>query len=57
MWAETNNLAGRGKTLSKTICPNNEIVPEQDEGSFEGQVDVVEYDKTQTKVWKGPRPS
>jgi hypothetical protein len=34
-----------------------EIVPERDEGPFEGQVDIVEYHKTQTKVWKGPRPS
>jgi hypothetical protein len=34
-----------------------EIISEQDEVPFEGQVDVVEYHKTQTKVWKGPRPS
>jgi hypothetical protein len=34
-----------------------EIVPEQDKGPFEGQVDIMENHKTQTKVWKGPRPS
>jgi hypothetical protein len=34
-----------------------EIVPERDEGPFEGQVDILEYHKTQTNVWKGPRPS
>jgi hypothetical protein len=34
-----------------------EIVPERDEAPFEGQVDVEEYHKAQTNVWKGPRPS
>jgi hypothetical protein len=31
------------------LVSNYEIVPEEDEGLFEGQVDIVEYHKTQTK--------